>query len=568
MNDRERFVDDCWEQAKRPWGFVQLRRPVIYWEPEAARQAMGAQLAFFNFAEKNTLVNYPALAARGVGDYLVELLSHEIGHHMAIPADPPSDALLLHAAYLGLGLYELPEDSEALGRGHQEALFWVNLFADVLVNTVLYRAGLRMVPFYRKLTMGEGSPLWRLYLRTLELLWDLSPGTLATAVTPRIEQDARRLEQIFRHMRGKRDWPQGLALFVKVCHPYWPEDTAPWAPLLDYWGRANYRRGGRPGEEAGQGGDRRPGVRGPMPQREEPSRRRTLDKREMRQEEQALGGLAEHIDSPADYRRLLRGLGFAATEQAEVCYYRDLARKFAVRLPYVERNEGEDHPEALARWEPEDPPEELDLVATLTTSGLILPAVTTLRRENITAAVAGRGRRAPWLVLALDASGSMPNPRRKRSFAVLASFILVEAALGAGVPVAAVVFSGDYQSTSFTVDQDTLAALLVRYPGQDTYFPAAEVLRLCRDAKAPAYLCVISDAALHNVGEALEGLTHAARLVCGGTLYFIYHPRRTLPADLRRLLEGVASLGYHVRAVTTEEDLRRLSMATARELYG
>lgn len=568
MDEREKLLDTCWEQAKKPWGFVQLRRPVVYWEPEAARQAMGTQLAFFNFAEKNTLVNYPALEARGAGEYLVELLSHEIGHHMAIPADPPSDALLLHAAYRGLGLYDLPEDDERLVRGHREAIFWVNLFADVIVNTILFRAGMRMVPFYQKLTVGEGSPLWRLYLRTLELLWELPPETLARAVTPHIEQDARRLEEVFRHLRGKRDWPEGMALFAKICHPYWPAGEGLWFSLLDYQGRANYRRGGRPEKEPGKGGNLYPGARGPAPKREGPSQRRTMDKREVRPEEEGLGGLAEHIDSPADYRRLLRGLGFAAAEEAEARYYRDLTRRFAVRLPPTEGKKGEEHPEALARWEPGDPPEELDLLATITTGGIILPAITTLRRENATAAVSGKGREAPWLVLALDASGSMPNPKRKRSFAVLAAFILAEAAFDAGVPVAAVVFSGDYESIAFTREREALASLLVRYPGQDTYFPAAEVLRLCRAAPKPPYLCVISDAALHNASEALEGLALAAGTICGGTLYFIYHPRRTPPSDIQRLLEKVSGLGYRVCAVTSEEDLHRLSLATARELYG
>ncbi|WP_027717449.1 vWA domain-containing protein [Desulfovirgula thermocuniculi] len=568
MSEREAFVDACWEEAKKPWGFVQLRRPVVYWDPEAARQAMGTQLAFFNFVEKNTLVNYPALEARGAGEYLVELLSHEIGHHMAIPADPPSDALLLHAAYRGLGLYELPEDDERLARGHREAVFWVNLFADVIVNTVLYRAGLRMVPFYQKLTAGEGSPLWRLYLRTLELLWELPPETLASALSTRLERDARRLAEVFRHLRGKRDWPEGMALFARICHPYWPAGEGPWLSLLDYQGRANYRRGGRPGSDPGQGGSQHPGPRGPAPVREGPSRRRTLDKREERPEEEGPGGLAEHIDSPADYRRLLRGLGFAAAEEAEVRYYRDLARRFAVRPASAEGQKGEEHPEAAARWEPGDPPEELDLLATLTTGGVILPGITTLRRESVTAAARGRGREAPWLVLALDASGSMPNPKRKRSYAVLAAFILAEAAFDAGAPVAAVVFSGDYESTGFTREREAVASLLVRYPGRDTYFPAAEVLRLCRAAPRPPYLCVISDAALHNAGEALEGLAQAARATCGGTLYFIYHPRRTPPPDIQRLLEKVSALGYRVCAVTGEEDLQRLSLATARELYG
>ena len=94
-----------------------------------------------------------------------------------------------------------------------------------------------------------------------------------------------------------------------------------------------------------------------------------------------------------------------------------------MRPASAEGQKGEEHPEAAARWEPGDPPEELDLLATLTTGGVILPGITTLRRESVTAAARGRGREAPWLVLALDASGSMPNPKRKRSYAVLAAFM-------------------------------------------------------------------------------------------------------------------------------------------------
>jgi len=565
--DRERLVEECWELAKRPWGFVQLRHPVVYWEPGPAQAAMGGQIAFFNFAEKSTFVNYPALAARGAGDYLVEILSHEIGHHMAVPADPPSDAILLHAAYRGLGLYELPEESEELRCGHQEAVFWVNLFADVLVNTVLYHAGLRVIELYRKLTVGEGSPLWRLYLRTLELLWDLPPGTLVVEVPPRIAQDAERLRQIFTHMRGKADWTQGVALFVKVFHPYWPADTGPWVPLLDYHGRSNYRRGGRPGADPGPGGMERSGGKAPVARRASASERRTVDKREAARDEHILGGLAEHIDSPANYRRLLKGLGFAGTEAAEVWYYRDLARKFAVKLPATDWLRGDDHPEGLARWEPGDPPEELDLFATLTTGGLVLPAVTTVKRESGTTATHGRGRVRPWLLLVLDASGSMPNPRYRLSHAVLAAFILAESALNAGVPVAAVVFSGDYESADYTTDRDLLGSLLVRYPGQDTYFPGEEVLRLSRAARAPVYLCVISDVALHNAPEALEYLAQIRQMVCGGTLCFIYRPREQPPPDIRRMLEAVSRLGYQVRTVTSEEELRDLSAGTARELY-
>ncbi|MBC7104686.1 MAG: hypothetical protein H5T97_01955, partial [Firmicutes bacterium] len=130
-----------------------------------------------------------------------------------------------------------------------------------------------------------------------------------------------------------------------------------------------------------------------------------------------------------------------------------------------------------------------------------------------------------------------------------------------------VVFSGDYESADYTTDRERLGALLVRYPGQDTYFPGEEVLRLCRGAHGPAYLCVISDVALHNAAEALEYLARIRQVVCGGTLCFIYRSGEQPPPDIRRLLEAVARLGYRVRAVTSEEELRDLGVGTARELY-
>ena len=184
---RERWTA-AWPEALAAWSrFTRLRPPTLCLTVKQARtEGLTGSFAMIRLTDQAVIVSLPEVAAAGVEGYPIEVLAHEIGHHVLAPA-----TLTDHAR-------SLARMRRALPTVEHHAPMVANLYTDLLINDRLQRsAGLRMADVYRALARQsgpapkEGGALWTLYVRIYEILWRLERGSLGGGSTDdRIEGDA------------------------------------------------------------------------------------------------------------------------------------------------------------------------------------------------------------------------------------------------------------------------------------------------------------------------------------------------------------------------------------------
>ena len=136
---------------------------------EAKREGLSDSFAMIRLHDQAVVINLKDVIDDGIGAYPVEVLAHEIGHHIYVPA-----SLLDHGRLLARTRRGLPN------REHAAPLI-ANLYADLLINDRLQRQeDLDIAGVYQAITGDEPQqPLWKFYLRTYEILWSLERVTLA-----------------------------------------------------------------------------------------------------------------------------------------------------------------------------------------------------------------------------------------------------------------------------------------------------------------------------------------------------------------------------------------------------
>src|SRR6185436_17115547 len=125
-------------------------------DEEAAGEGLGVSFAMIRLVDQAIVVSLPAVARSALDAYPLEVLAHEIGHHVLAPA-----TLTDHARMIARMRWALPT-AERL------APTVANLYTDLLINDRLQRsAGLRLADVYRTLAEREGSggAVWAIYTR-------------------------------------------------------------------------------------------------------------------------------------------------------------------------------------------------------------------------------------------------------------------------------------------------------------------------------------------------------------------------------------------------------------------
>ena len=120
----------------------------------------------------------------------------------------------------------------------------------------------------------------------------------------------------------------------------------------------------------------------------------------------------------------------------------------------------------------------------------------------------GEGHRT--LVLLVDTSGSVVAGGRAPDSIVCAA----GAALGAlsrGYAVAVANFSSSVWYLRRTRKEDQIYSVLSRFQGEGTRLPPASLLRADLTRKVPRDFVLVSDTAIHNLGQVLPGYTHMFR---------------------------------------------------------
>ena len=225
----------------------------------------------------------------------------------------------------------------------------------------------------------------------------------------------------------------------------------------------------------------------------------------------ALSEFKEVVD---DFSDELKGAGYGMEGgmgrgqgnpiDADVLFYMKLAENYSIPLKKLPLNEkGSLHPHAHSPWEIGSPYQDVDI---WTSFGKIMPGITQVwtKREG-----KGRGKveGSPDCLIAIDSSGSMINPRKSLSYAVLGAACATNAYLQNNSKVAVYNFSdapmGGKDILDYTDRREDLYRVLCKYFGGGTALDLEDLMPLIQGRKNLDFF-IITDMKITNL-ETLIG---------------------------------------------------------------
>ncbi|OLR94518.1 hypothetical protein [Actinokineospora bangkokensis] len=550
-----------WPEALRAWGrFTRVHPPLLCASTgRARREGLHGSFAMFRLSDRTVVLDLTAAVELGLAEHGVEVMAHEVGHHVLCPADLADSARLLARVRRGLPGLE------------RHAAVVANLYADLLINDRLQRSrGLDMAGVYQRMRGPKGdNPLWAFYMRTYELLWALPRGTLTDGVDEDTDADASlaaRVARVYAH-----DWLAGAGGFAMLCYRY----------LAELAERDVTRLLARTCEPGVHAGDDVPGLSadddGPLVHPlHDPSVNDFAPEQDGEPEEaegQAPAG-GQHRE-PFEYGQILRQLGFdLSDEDISARYYRERAAPHLVPFPVRPRPApSEPLPEGLEPWDVGEPLEQVDWLASTLRSPLVVPGLTTVQRHFGVTESGGGDPEPVDLDIYVDSSGSMPNPRKQVSYLTLAGAVLALSALRVGARVQATLWSGTRQvlvTDGFVRDETAVLRVLTGFFGGATAFPLPTLRDTYARPRRTTHIVVISDDGVdtmfqHADEQGRPGSDIAAAALAaaggGGTLLLNLWSEHRLAA-----LEAMAP-GWDVHRVTDWAQLVDFAAAFSRRTY-
>ncbi|MEX0141613.1 VWA domain-containing protein [Massilia sp. LMS1-1-1.1] len=569
----------AWPEALAVWSkFTRLRDPnLCASRVEASKQGLSGSFAMIRLLDQSVVVDLPLVTELGLDDYALEVLAHEIGHHILAPGSASDQFRLLARMRRALPTLE------------QHAPMVANLYTDLFINDRLQRqANLRMADIYRKLEQGRtveakaSGGVWTLYMRIYENLWQLEKGELGGGeADERLDTDAwlgARLIRVYAN-----DWMLAAGRFATLLLPYLVEDTDALSPsryLLDTRDAARgcQTYGAQQIEDDEEDGAIHPvhdkrisGLDGDEPPAEAPAR-------------QGGGQLRE----PFELGDILKASGVNLSDhEIAIRYYRERALPHLVAFPSRPAPESQEpQMEGLEPWEIGDPLEDIDWLQSVMQSPRPVPGVTTVRRVYGREPARAIDAVPVDLDMYVDSSGSMPNPQAHTSFLTLAGAVIALSALRAGAKVQVTLWSGKsevMQTPGFVRDEDMILGVLTEFFGGGTCFPIHR-LRQTYAAKRerPAHILMISDDGITTMFDNDElgnsGWDISAKALAQGGA------GGTMALNLEREWEGTAAnkwlqktyddlkrarreQGWDIHAVERYEDLLDFARAFSRRHY-
>jgi hypothetical protein len=569
----------AWPEALAHWSrYTRLRDPLFcVTKVEAAAQGLTGSFAMIRLLDNSVVIDLETIESIGLGEHAVEILAHEIGHHVLAPASATDHFRLLARLRKGLPTLE------------KHAPLIANLYTDLLINDRLQRrSGLRMDAIYERLhAHGQkkldtkakpAGKLWTLYVGIYESLWKLEKGSLGGPLDDAaLEGDAwlgARLVRVYAD-----DWMTGAARFAALTLPYLVNDIEDMnlaALLTDIESAAEgCDPTGISSIEDDEIGDSVHPSEDPLITGDG-----VLEPDEIVEDTSPSTGSGGQMREPFEYGEILRAAGIKLSdEDIAVRYYREQALGHLIPFPTrMHKTSPEPQLEGLDPWSIGDPLDEIDWLETVIQSPTAIPGVTTVRRHIGLEPGTEQIREPVDLDLYVDSSGSMPNPTQQVSFLTLAGAIVALSALKAGANVQATLWSGKHQclSTNGFVRSDTdILKVLTGFFGGGTAFPIHKLRETYADRPKGArdvHILQISDdgistmfdtdergvsgwdVAAHALNTAGGGGTMALNLWFGGGDEWLSRAR----------LEQ----GWDIHTVTDMSELVEFSRAFSQRTYG
>ncbi|WP_207534807.1 hypothetical protein [Desertivirga arenae] len=467
-----------WDKARYLWSpFVKLREPVwCLTSAEAKKEGLAGSFAMIRLTDHRIVIDLQEVMKLEVGDYALQVLAHEIGHHIYTPANLHDNAVLLSRIQWGLAGIE------------NRTAFVANIYSDFLINDMLQRSkGLDMASVYIKVNRGVTfSKLWTLIMRTYEYLWRLNRRELTMSShfeSQEIDADASLLASLIRSY--SKNWLDGAGRFTALVYPYILEDE-------------DYRKSRESlivyldAETAGMNG----GIIAGITEIDDEAVSGNVDPRR-----EALGlkdddtkanggglgislrggtGPKQRYLEPSIYIDLLSKINPSLTEQELLNnYYREIAQPHLVEFPLEQSTPVSfTLPEGTDNWDLGDSIDEIDWLESSIYSPEIIPGYNTLKRVYGPDEDKSDKERPLNVYIGVDCSGSMGNPRFTFSWPVLAASIIGLSALRAGAKVMACL-SGEpgsfLESEGYITSEKDVLTVLTSYLGTGYAFGIARL---------------------------------------------------------------------------------------------
>ena len=574
----------AWPHALAAWSrYTRLHDALLCRSSlDAAKEGLKGSFAMIRLLDQSVVVDLEAVVARGLRDYAVEILAHEIGHHVLAPGNATDHLRMLARMRRALPTLE------------QQAPMVANLYTDLCINDRLQRqAGLRMADIYRALARDQysrtgqapASSLWTLYLRIYEHLWKLEKGSLAGgAITDAIDTDAWLGARLIRTYAN--DWMIGSGRFATLVLPYLLDDAKALDALRSLHDTGDAAAGCTPGAVHDIEPDELNGAPHPVHDPRITGEDAAVPKPEPEPAAQSAGQARE----PFEYGEILKAAGIALDDhEIAVRYYRERALPHLVPLPArTVAREAEPQPAGVELWELGEPLEEIDWLHSVALSPRPIPGLTTVRRHLERDAGCEREQVPVDLDIYVDSSGSMPNPQQRVSYLALAGAIIALSALRTGAAVQATLWSGKEQvlgTEGFVNHGDEVLRVMTGFFGGGTCFPIHRLRNTYREGTAlrrPVHILMISDDGITTMFDQDEqgnsGWDIAARALrsgaAGGTMALnlradwasIQRAGHYCPE--RDLLRARDEQGWEIHAVADMAQLVAFARAFSRRHYG
>lgn len=573
----------AWPQALSAWSrYTRLHDPRLCRSSlEAAKQGLDGSFAMIRLLDQRVVIDLEAVAAYGLQDYAVEVLAHEIGHHVLAPGNATDHLRMLARIRRALPTLE------------DQAPMIANLYTDLCINDRLQRqAGLHMADIYRALErerqlragQAPASALWTLYMRIYEHLWQLDRGSVAgNAITDAIDTDAWLGARLVRAYAN--DWMTGAGRFATLVLPYLLDD----AQALDALRALHDTGAAAAGCAPGAVHEIEPDELSAAPHPVHDPRVTGEDAAEMEPVAAPATQSEGQAREPFEYGEILRAAGIALDDhEIAVRYYRERALPHLVALPAkTAAREVEPQPAGVEPWEFGESVEDIDWLHSVALSPVPIPGLTTVRRQLERDAGCEREQVPVDLDIYVDSSGSMPDPQRNVSYLALGGAIIALSALRTGAAVQATLWSGKNQvlgTKGFVRRADDVLRVMTGFFGGATCFPIHR-LRDTYDDKAarrrPVHILMISDDGITTMFDRDEqgnsGWDVAARALrsgaAGGTMALNLRPdwaggRHPRARYVRDLLRARDQQGWEIHAVADMAQLVAFARAFSRRHYG
>jgi hypothetical protein len=518
VKDSDR-IDRLWQKVRGKHLFPEIPRPTVgETEGNVALEMKNKQITVSQeFLDRlgNKL---------GRDDALEALLDHGLGHHTYCPWD-----LKTH-----LTLYA---ESKRVVKDKDMAKRAAGFFMDVVVDTNCVKRDRTTLPrLYKNMEKG---PVEQVICSLYENIWGTDLNCQAD------NRLVRRLARI-PYLDRKR-WPESVHKFTRVIKQVLEEEAE---------------------QDSGDQGEKSDTMMG---DHDLSSFSKDEVDQGLRDFARETSGLKEFREIVEDFEGELKELGYGAEGgmgrgtggliDADVLYYMKLAENYAIpvrKMPLEKR--GYMHPHSHRPWELGKPVQEIDV---WTSFGKIMPGISQTWKKRF-GETFGDEESTPDCIIMIDSSGSMINPRKNLSYAVLGAACAADSYLRNGARVGAYNFSdapmGNRILLDFSSDRQEIYRVLCKYFGGGTALNLKDMDPLMKGAENPDVF-LITDMKITNLGKVITYLTGIKNRI---TAVYIGESNYAL-----RFSEAMGDKGNtSIFQVSRKEDIPKIVLGKIKEYFG